>query len=61
MLICASPECQTTAGCVCKSRTPYQPTGWKCPNCGRAHGPDVATCPVDNRTLAQKIVSSNNG
>ena len=19
--------------------------GWKCPNCGKAHGPHVATCP----------------
>jgi hypothetical protein len=19
--------------------------GWLCPNCGKAHGPDVATCP----------------
>jgi uncharacterized OB-fold protein len=19
--------------------------GWQCPNCGRAHAPDVATCP----------------
>lgn len=19
--------------------------GWKCPNCGKAHGPHIATCP----------------
>ncbi len=22
-----------------------EPTGWLCPNCGRAHSPDTATCP----------------
>lgn len=32
-------------------------TGWKCPHCGRAHGPHVDTCPtqiggvsIDTRT-----------
>lgn len=22
--------------------------GWKCPNCGKAHGPHVDTCPEPN-------------
>lgn len=25
------------------------PSGWQCPNCGRAHAPDVATCPEPPR------------
>jgi hypothetical protein len=27
-------------------------TGWQCPNCGSAHGPDVATCPEPPRGAA---------
>lgn len=23
--------------------------GWQCPNCGSAHGPDIATCPEPPR------------
>ena len=33
--------------------------GWQCPNCGRAHGPDVATCPESPRdgSLRKRIKS----
>lgn len=24
---------------------PLSRAGWSCPNCGKAHGPDVQTCP----------------
>lgn len=26
--------------------TPALPMGWQCPNCGKAHAPDVKTCPA---------------
>lgn len=29
--------------------------GWACPKCGGAHGPAVRTCPVDNRTLGERL------
>lgn len=33
--------------------------GWLCPGCGKAHGPQVMTCPenpsADNRSLKDKI------
>lgn len=30
-------------------RGPGTPAGWQCPNCGKAHAPDVSTCPEPAR------------
>lgn len=30
-------------------------TGWQCPNCGKAHPPHVQTCPVKERSLAERL------
>lgn len=43
-----------------RSETPASPLlvmekGWLCPNCKRAHAPDVKTCPVDTRPLRDRI------
>jgi uncharacterized OB-fold protein len=38
--------------------------GWKCPNCGKAHGPQMQTCPApphDNRAFGERIRSVENG
>lgn len=29
--------------------------GWSCPKCGRAHSPEIKTCPVDNRTFGERV------
>lgn len=54
-VFCSRSECQTSAGCRCNERTPRLPSGWQCPNCGRAHAPDVKTCPIDNRPLRARM------
>jgi hypothetical protein len=28
------------------SMNEFVPMGWRCPNCGSAHAPNVVTCPV---------------
>ena len=33
--------------------------GWMCPNCGRAHSPEITTCPHDNRTLGERLRNAN--
>lgn len=36
--------------------------GWKCPNCGKAHGPQMQTCPApprDDRSFAERMRASN--
>ena len=35
--------------------------GWQCPNCGRAHAPDVATCPEMPRggSLRERLKSAS--
>lgn len=38
-----------------------QQRGWSCPNCGKAHAPHVKTCPVDNRSLGERIKEIHNG
>jgi hypothetical protein len=37
--------------------------GWQCPNCGRAHSPDVPTCPEEPRggSLRERLKSASNG
>jgi hypothetical protein len=37
--------------------------GWQCPNCGRAHGPEVSTCPEPpkGKGLRDRIGSIHNG
>jgi uncharacterized OB-fold protein len=37
-------------------------SGWSCPNCGKAHGPQMQTCPMppgENRPLRDRIRVSN--
>lgn len=37
--------------------------GWQCPNCGKAHGPEVTTCPEPPRdgSLKNRIGQISNG
>ena len=39
------------------------PSGWQCPNCGKAHAPDVATCPEPPRggSLRERLKEARNG
>lgn len=59
LLLTAAPSPPAERGVVVRDGVLGQ--GWKCPNCGCAHGPQMQTCPVDNRTLGEKIRSANNG
>lgn len=42
-------------------RTSPLPSGWHCPNCGRAHAPDIATCPEPPKggSLQERLKSAS--
>lgn len=47
-----------------RTASPDAPKGWKCPNCGKAHSPEIQSCPnrkVDDRTYGDRVREANSG